>query len=391
MTPDGGLPCDVFVKNSRQYAALGNTAVQCTCKVLAKGQPTRIPNGQGKGNSWLCVSNCYISLVSGNLLVNWAYKTIFWIAIPYGRSGLCEFAGYCFFCLLDLFIILFVTDMKEVKRRRLSARDETFGGVELMPRSLCAIGEAFMSSFDDYTETPWKEVVAAPSLKATSRMPDETDDASFTSSGDEGKSFGRDSGKGEGAEGVECGQEGPAPEEVVFKMQRRDTIPGRQAHRKGVPGAGSAKTYAKGGGPLKLRLQQNLGDVVDFDLETARREVADFGAAGLDKANRKAFETRRLKALNLRPDKGQRIPKGLGKQMAKCRADRERKEQEQAVAAGMLQVKGSGKRKRRAVGKGRLDRGLMEDGGAYRNGVLRLKGGPSKKVPRVPSIKKIRL
>ena len=42
-------------------------------------------------------------------------------------------------------------------------------------------------------------------------------------------------------------------------------------------------------------------------------------------------------------------------------------------AAGMIQAKGMGKKKRREKSKG-LDRGLMEDGGAFRPGLLRVKG-----------------
>ena len=39
----------------------------------------------------------------------------------------------------------------------------------------------------------------------------------------------------------------------------------------------------------------------------------------------------------------------------------------------MIQAKGMGTKKRRETSKG-LDRGLMEDGGAFRPGILRVKG-----------------
>lgn len=77
--------------------------------------------------------------------------------------------------------------------------------------------------------------------------------------------------------------------------------------------------------------------------------------------------------------------------MAKNQAERERKEQEHAIAVGMVQVKGSGKKKKRAAEKAPRDRGLMEDGGAFRNGILRLRGAASKGAPRVSSKKRIRL
>lgn len=76
--------------------------------------------------------------------------------------------------------------------------------------------------------------------------------------------------------------------------------------------------------------------------------------------------------------------------MARNQAERERKEQEHAIAAGMLQVKGSGKKKRRAAEKGPRDRGLMEDGGAFHNGILRVRGAPAKGTSRVSSFKRIR-
>lgn len=44
-------------------------------------------------------------------------------------------------------------------------------------------------------------------------------------------------------------------------------------------------------------------------------------------------------------------------------------------AAGMIQQKGMGKKKRREKGK-KVDRGLMEDGGAFRPGILRVKPLP---------------
>jgi hypothetical protein len=48
----------------------------------------------------------------------------------------------------------------------------------------------------------------------------------------------------------------------------------------------------------------------------------------------------------------------------------------QHIAAGMIKQKGMGKKKRREKAKG-LDRGLMEDGGAFRPGILRVKPPPS--------------
>jgi ribonuclease Z len=59
--------------------------------------------------------------------------------------------------------------------------------------------------------------------------------------------------------------------------------------------------------------------------------------------------------------------------MAKKRAKREAVALEEGIASGMVQVKGMGKKKR-AEKKAGLDRGLNEDGGAFRNGVLKIRG-----------------
>lgn len=57
--------------------------------------------------------------------------------------------------------------------------------------------------------------------------------------------------------------------------------------------------------------------------------------------------------------------------MAKKQKKRAAVAMEEAVAAGMVRVKGSGKKKR-AEKRAGLDKGLMEDGGAYRGGVLKV-------------------
>lgn len=57
--------------------------------------------------------------------------------------------------------------------------------------------------------------------------------------------------------------------------------------------------------------------------------------------------------------------------MAKKRKKREAIAFEEAVEAGMVKRKGSGKRKRMQK-LAEIDRGLMEDGGAFKSGVLKL-------------------
>lgn len=57
--------------------------------------------------------------------------------------------------------------------------------------------------------------------------------------------------------------------------------------------------------------------------------------------------------------------------MAKKQKKREAVAMEEAIAAGMMRVKGTGKKKR-AEKRAGLDKGLMEDGGAFRGGVLKV-------------------
>lgn len=55
--------------------------------------------------------------------------------------------------------------------------------------------------------------------------------------------------------------------------------------------------------------------------------------------------------------------------IAKKQAERQQKAKDEAVAAGMLPAKGSGKTKNRS----NVDKGLVEDGGLFKAGMLRVK------------------
>lgn len=136
------------------------------------------------------------------------------------------------------------------------------------------------------------------------------------------------------------------------------------------------------------------------------------GAHALDKKAKKQFTAGMLEQLGAKRQKGPRIPAsiGLGEQgslqygtnqlrgwctssplmlpstwcpskncvlpagLAKKQAKRAAVAKEEAIAAGMVKVKGTGKKRRREQ-QGALDRGLNEDGGAYRGGVLRVRKG----------------
>ena len=60
--------------------------------------------------------------------------------------------------------------------------------------------------------------------------------------------------------------------------------------------------------------------------------------------------------------------------MAKKQAKRDARALEEGIAAGMIKAKGLGKKKR-AEKSANLDRGLNEDGGSFRPGVMRVRAG----------------
>lgn len=79
-----------------------------------------------------------------------------------------------------------------------------------------------------------------------------------------------------------------------------------------------------------------------------------------------------LTQLGARAAAGPRISARIGLGMAKKAAQREARALEEAVATGMVKQKGAGKKKRREKAAG-LDRGLNEDRGAFRGGVMRVR------------------
>ena len=60
--------------------------------------------------------------------------------------------------------------------------------------------------------------------------------------------------------------------------------------------------------------------------------------------------------------------------MVKKQAERKQRAHEEAVASGMIKVKGSGKKRRSPM----AEKGLLEDGGLFKAGMLRVKGPLSK-------------
>lgn len=93
------------------------------------------------------------------------------------------------------------------------------------------------------------------------------------------------------------------------------------------------------------------------------------GASGLGKKSRAMFESQRLMELGAKKQKGVRIPASIGLGMAKKAAQREERSLQEAIDSGMVSRKSLAAKKRRDR-KANIDKGLYEDKGSFRNGVL---------------------
>ena len=73
-----------------------------------------------------------------------------------------------------------------------------------------------------------------------------------------------------------------------------------------------------------------------------------------------------------------------GAGMAKKQAARDQRAHEEAIASGMIKLKGSGKKRAAPTS---IEKGLLEDGGLFKAGMLRVKGSASKgaKFKKAPS------
>ena len=70
--------------------------------------------------------------------------------------------------------------------------------------------------------------------------------------------------------------------------------------------------------------------------------------------------------------------------MAKKQAARDQKAHEEAIASGMIKLKGSGKKR---AAPSSIEKGLLEDGGLFKAGMLRVKGPMTKgaKLKKAPT------
>lgn len=93
----------------------------------------------------------------------------------------------------------------------------------------------------------------------------------------------------------------------------------------------------------------------------------------MDKKSKARFEQNRLLELGAKKQKGVRISARIGHGMARKSAQREQRALEEAIASGMVSRKALASKKRREIKKQGVDRGLNEDMGSFRNGILKIK------------------
>ena len=93
----------------------------------------------------------------------------------------------------------------------------------------------------------------------------------------------------------------------------------------------------------------------------------------MDKKSKARFEQDRLLELGAKKQKGVRISARIGHGMARKSAQREQRALEEAIASGMVSRKALASKKRREIKKQGVDRGLNEDMGSFRNGILKIK------------------
>ncbi|GIL73017.1 hypothetical protein Vretimale_4653 [Volvox reticuliferus] len=129
--------------------------------------------------------------------------------------------------------------------------------------------------------------------------------------------------------------------------------------------------------PVPATQEVEDGVLSPDDFQKMQLEVEKFAAGALDKKSAKLYKARMLARLGAKADTAPRTAASIGKGMAKTAAKRQARALEEAIESGMVQRKGLNKKKRAWKAKNR-DRGLMEAGPSFKNGVLRIK--PLKKM-----------
>lgn len=76
-------------------------------------------------------------------------------------------------------------------------------------------------------------------------------------------------------------------------------------------------------------------DVADY-VDTHRREVGRFGSQGLDKRDKRAYQTAQLVKLGCKPPKNPKMPIGLLQRVRQRQSQRQQEKKEMDIATGML-------------------------------------------------------
>ncbi|GFR41046.1 hypothetical protein Agub_g1480 [Astrephomene gubernaculifera] len=131
---------------------------------------------------------------------------------------------------------------------------------------------------------------------------------------------------------------------------------------------------ARGGRGAKLAAAaaEDESGLSPEEFQKLQLEIEKFASTALDKKGAKAYKARMLARLGAKADTAPRTAASIGKGMARVAAKRQARALEEAIETGMVQRKGMGKKKRADRAKNR-DRGLMEAGPGFKNGVLRVK------------------
>ncbi|EFN59683.1 hypothetical protein CHLNCDRAFT_133205 [Chlorella variabilis] len=304
---------------------------------------------------------------------------------------------------------------KPVSKRK---REEQSEGDAALAERLAAYGERFLQMFDDHDDRRPAAPPSRPAAHSGSSDSDAGGSSDGSGSGREGgaeaavdpvehifegrggKAAARRASNGVGSAGRAPGPRGAGPaggsgglpatpqqqqrvqEAARLKAERKRFMSSKPAvvsgsggageqggsGRRRVPGGTPGSGSAAGGGEAE--------DVVSrAEFLEMQREVQLYGASALDRKSKKKFEAEMLAKLGAKAAARPRIPASIGHGMARKQAQRDERALLEGIAAGMIQQKGMGKKKRREKGK-KVDRGLMEDGGAFRPGILRVKPLP---------------
>lgn len=93
---------------------------------------------------------------------------------------------------------------------------------------------------------------------------------------------------------------------------------------------------AEDGGARKSNSNKNDDDDVADYVDTHRREVGRFGSEGLEKRDKRSYQTAQLVKLGCKPPKNPKMPIGLLQRVRQRQRDRDQEKKEMDRATGML-------------------------------------------------------